>query len=341
MRTTVAIWFLLHVLQAIAKEETLRLAPRSEEARANEFPYQVSIEINGQHTCGGALISRIHVLTAAHCIHNLIEKPWLLRKSIEVTVSVGSAFLGQGSRYPIRRLSEYRDYVGESRTYIVRNDIAVITLQYPVKTSSNVMPLVLPHPNFNPAVGTEVVVSGFGSAYKKGRASPILKQSPMIIVSHEDCNEEFLTKVGKFIVPSIICAEFGKHAGTCQGDSGGPLVYQNGEENIVVGIVSAGVEECGDGTPDTYTRVTSFLPYIEYEMNYDPNNAKKSERGLSSRAVDLVSSTPRTTESPYPIRIPRKSNKFGNFFNDFDNDDPFQGIFSHFGLRSSGQRFPW
>lgn len=32
-----------------------------------EFPYQVAISVMGFHTCGGALISPVHVLTAAHC----------------------------------------------------------------------------------------------------------------------------------------------------------------------------------------------------------------------------------------------------------------------------------
>ena len=37
------------------------------EARLNEFPYQISVQWRGSHVCGGSLLDRYHVLTAAHC----------------------------------------------------------------------------------------------------------------------------------------------------------------------------------------------------------------------------------------------------------------------------------
>lgn len=32
------------------------------------FPYQVSIKMDGDHHCGGAIINPNYILTAAHCI---------------------------------------------------------------------------------------------------------------------------------------------------------------------------------------------------------------------------------------------------------------------------------
>ena len=32
-----------------------------------ELPYQVSMEENGEHFCGGSIITPRHVLTAGHC----------------------------------------------------------------------------------------------------------------------------------------------------------------------------------------------------------------------------------------------------------------------------------
>ena len=38
-----------------------------EEAKAGDFPFIVSILINGTHDCGGTLLNANTVLTAAHC----------------------------------------------------------------------------------------------------------------------------------------------------------------------------------------------------------------------------------------------------------------------------------
>lgn len=34
-----------------------------------EFPYQISLQRNGRHRCGGAIISPDYIVTAGHCTH--------------------------------------------------------------------------------------------------------------------------------------------------------------------------------------------------------------------------------------------------------------------------------
>ena len=38
------------------------------EARPHSIPWQVALLFNGEHHCGGTLISSQHIVTAAHCI---------------------------------------------------------------------------------------------------------------------------------------------------------------------------------------------------------------------------------------------------------------------------------
>jgi secreted trypsin-like serine protease len=42
---------------------------KGQSAHRGEFPWQVGIIVNDENFCGGSLISRSHVLTAAHCVY--------------------------------------------------------------------------------------------------------------------------------------------------------------------------------------------------------------------------------------------------------------------------------
>lgn len=65
-----------------------------------------------------------------------------------------------------------------------------------------------------------------------------------------------------------LCAG-GKGKGNCIGDGGTPLVYRktSGEPRYLVGLASIGPVPCGaPGTPDVYTKIVSFLGWIESKL---------------------------------------------------------------------------
>ncbi len=56
---------------------------------------------------------------------------------------------------------------------------------------------------------------------------------------------------------------------SCNGDSGGPLAYKKSKPEdpwYLIGIVSYGTSLCGKGSPGVYTKVTSYLDWIERNM---------------------------------------------------------------------------
>ncbi|KAJ8684057.1 hypothetical protein QAD02_019849 [Eretmocerus hayati] len=80
--------------------------------------------VNSDYRCGGALISTLHILTAAHCISDFISKPCRLLKE-EISVRVGSEYLGVGQEFRVKRISQHYNY---QRNWLVTNDIGVITV---------------------------------------------------------------------------------------------------------------------------------------------------------------------------------------------------------------------
>jgi secreted trypsin-like serine protease len=66
---------------------------------------------------------------------------------------------------------------------------------------------------------------------------------------------------------------------TCQGDSGGPLEVKLYAYHklipFVVGITSFGSAACGSEMPSVYTRVSSYVHWIESQVNETFNPLSK------------------------------------------------------------------
>merc|ERR1711911_22633 len=81
------------------------------------------------------------------------------------------------------------------------------------------------------------------------------------ILSHQECKSNE-TPIGRMYSPQInICAGT-KGRDTCQGDSGGPLVVNVNERFVLLGVTSWGIECGAEGKPGLYTKVSSFIDWI-------------------------------------------------------------------------------
>lgn len=88
------------------------------------------------------------------------------------------------------------------------------------------------------------------------------------VVSNDQCKQSYINFKNTVIDDNTLCAGYvsgGKDA--CQGDSGGPLMLARMQQDnylyYQIGIVSYGFKCAEPGFPGVYTRVTSYLQWIE------------------------------------------------------------------------------
>ncbi|XP_004524624.2 serine protease snake-like [Ceratitis capitata] len=232
------------------------------QAKRNEFPFMAAIGWRAlfgtnkiSYKCGGVLISRKYVLTAAHCLYHSDEPP--------IVVRPGGFDLNdtEAEDIEIDQIFEHPGYKHPS----VYNDIAILGLkdEYYAKSFDNTAPAC---PWALPLHAANVTAIGYGNTQFAGLSSSVLMKTNLTIVSNRECTQYYETDG---IIYSQICASDPvRLSDTCQGDSGGPLIlYRNLTEYhyevpYVVGLTSFGIG-CGTGTPGVYTRVASYIDWIE------------------------------------------------------------------------------
>lgn len=260
-------------------------------------PWQVVIVMRGTSQCSGSLVSPTMVVTAAHCLVGYAPN--------EVRVWAGISKTSERSlvqETPVAATIAHPNF--DVRTF--SNDIGVITLAKPVDITGKVYPIALPFgvtPSTWPANGTAGTITGWGvTAPGNAATSDQLMRADVTVLASpsEPCGQ-----YGPDLDPSQdICA--GSPVGSvdaCQGDSGGPLVVQ-GSVPMLAGLVSSGNECAKAGYPGLYTRIASFLPWLQQQGSIATSVPEASTdvvaNNLGSR-VDVTWKAPLTPGSASTI----------------------------------------
>ncbi|CAH1979410.1 unnamed protein product [Acanthoscelides obtectus] len=232
-----------------------------EDGEQGEWCWQVAL-INSlnQYLCGAALIGTQWVLTAAHCVTNIV------RSGDAIYVRVGDHDLtrkyGSPGAQTLRVATTYIHHNHNSQT--LDNDIALLKLHGQAELKEGVCLVCLPARGVSHAAGKRCTVTGYGYM---GEAGPIplrVREAEIPIVSDAECIRKVNAVTEKiFILPaSSFCAGGEEGNDACQGDGGGPLVCQDDGFYELAGLVSWGFG-CGrQDVPGVYVKVSSFIGWI-------------------------------------------------------------------------------
>ncbi|KAK7162346.1 hypothetical protein R3I94_004872 [Phoxinus phoxinus] len=220
-----------------------------------QCPWQASLQLSGEHKCGGVLLDSQWILTAAHCVWN--RDPAILQ------VTVGEHILAKDEgTEQMRRVSKVLVHPWYNHSS-ADSDIALLRLVSPVTLDRFAVPICLPPANGTFARTLATVrmstVSGWGRLTQSGPVSVVLQRLEMPRVSLDECRARSGLKVSR----NMLCAGFLEGGrDSCQGDSGGPLVTRYRNTWFLTGIVSWGKGCAGAGVYGIYTRVSVFVEWI-------------------------------------------------------------------------------
>jgi hypothetical protein len=238
-------------------------------------------------SCGGAVIGRSWVVTAAHCVLDVDDLypdawygPYVSPGFYDVVTGTTSlAEDGGGQRLAVAAVYAAPDFVPATSD----DDVALLRLARPTLApevaviGSSSQELALDD------AGRTATVTGWGRlAYQVGGAQEDLRSVEVPIQSDATCSGAYPPGFAddngerlEYHAATMVCAgpmEGGKDA--CQGDSGGPLVVQAGDGSWrEVGVVSTGYKCAEPGYPGLYSRLAHVRSWVSRTRRFGPFDA--------------------------------------------------------------------
>uniref|UniRef100_A0A2A4JC25 Peptidase S1 domain-containing protein n=1 Tax=Heliothis virescens TaxID=7102 RepID=A0A2A4JC25_HELVI len=230
--------------------------------------YQQQTSVDFKYICGGTLVSKRHVITAAHCVTKKGSARVVNKNTLTVYLgkhNLRTSVEGVQVKF-VNRILVHPEYDPQN----FKTDIAILELRDLATYSDWVQPVCLWPENemdIKNIVGQKGSVVGWGYDVT-GVARQELTLLEMPVVDRQTCVNSYREFFGRFTSEKSYCAGYRERGSACNGDSGGGMVFQKGESWYLRGVVSLSVAKQGEYQCDPhhyviFTDVAKLLPWIE------------------------------------------------------------------------------
>ncbi|XP_014355150.2 proclotting enzyme [Papilio machaon] len=260
------IWDVPNVTDDFENMNTRRLF-QGRKISAHKFPFIASVHVNNEFVCGGSIIARCVVITAATCLENDED---LSSKPQPVFVRVGSDYANRGGKkYQVTAVHIHSEY---DPTNLV-NNLAILKLDCDMENDEKQTKKTKIRrieydtlPEQIPINVDEVTALGWGAKHidDDNFLSERLSYSHLNMYHIKDCQSLYTEK---YVTLKHFCAGFiSKGGGACNRDVGGPGIL----EGLLVGVISFGSPVCGiPDAPTVFTKLGYYTNWIESVLEED------------------------------------------------------------------------
>lgn len=257
---------LLAVISLLCFSSALNIKPRiinGVSSSRTQFPFYVWLDLrNNSRTiksCGGVLIEKNWVLTAAHCLFEVDELSahlgaWKVRGWGETGRKV---YLARKDHFHI-----HPDYDKPT----IQNDIALIKLPKEAPINEFIQTVYWPHLRTMP-LGIDVIAIGSGYIDNEKNSPKDLQYATLRTVDPSKCKQIY-SSIDK---NKVFCAQGFENEAICQGDSGGPIIHAF--QQTLMGITSFTHSSGCLEHPQGFVNIIAYSEWMAEVIGYDLNHS--------------------------------------------------------------------